>query len=233
MNTICIIAAHLASTRYPRKVLANIEGKSMLQRVVERVQCVSLIDRIVIALDADEPDLLNTCLAFGYATCVGHHRSKDVLSLIYDTARVYKANHIVRITSDCPVIDPAIITQVIQRYQKTFPDYCSNIFPNRTFFDGCDVEVFPLRILGEAAAKTISPRDREHVTPWIHHAPRLTIDAITQREDQSQIRLTVDTPEDMPVIRYLYQQCQEPFGTAEIMEALKTWEKPSPSLPRS
>jgi glutamate-1-semialdehyde 2,1-aminomutase/spore coat polysaccharide biosynthesis protein SpsF len=185
----------------------------------------TLIDRIVIAGDqGPEEDTLKQWLArcpSVQSVFFGSHEKKDLLSLFLNTARAYAAKHIVRVTSDCPLIDPAIIDMVIAQY-RTIPgcDYCSNIWPVRTYPDGMDVEVFSLDTLAKAAQASVLPIDREHVTPWMQISTDVKKACVTNETDLSALRLTVDTPEDLAVIRRIYEHLDEPFGLKEILEVI-------------
>ncbi len=217
MTTLCIIPAHLDSKRFPGKVLADIEGKTMLERVLERTRRAKLIDQIVVGLDLDDAALCYWCDKHNIAWFHGTHTKKDLLTLFYQTAEACTASTIVRITSDCPLIDPGIVDTVVSLHQQTGLDYTSNIWPKRTFPDGLDVEVFSFDLLRKAHENAHLLEDREHVSPWMHSDKKTRYASLTHIEDLSHLRWTVDTPEDLDFVRRVYRDLKEPFGMKEIL----------------
>ena len=141
MNIIAIIQARIGSTRLPRKVLMELEGKTVLERVVERVKYSKLIKDVVVATTIlkDDLEIVKLCSNIGISVYCGSE--ENVLDRYYQTARLFKAEHIVRITSDCPLIDPKIIDEVINLHQRKKSDYTSNTI-KKTYPDGQDVEIF-------------------------------------------------------------------------------------------
>lgn len=202
MKTVAIIQARMGSTRLPGKILKEVNGKSLLEYQIERIRRSKKIDDIIIATtnkEVDEP-ILRLCIKLG----ISYYRGSedDVLKRYYEASLENKADTIVRLTSDCPLIDPLIIDEVIQHYVnnlKSF-DYCSNTI-KRTFPRGLDVEVFSFQALEYAFKNAVLSRDREHVTSFIYTNPNLfKVAGITSDVDLSQYRWTVDTTEDFELI---------------------------------
>ena len=144
MNTVAIIQARISSTRLPRKVLKKIEGKTILEHVINRVKAAKNLDNVIVATTVKKEDLeiVKICASLGISVFCGSE--DDVLDRYYQTARLFNAEHIVRITSDCPLIDFKVIDDVVDLYFKKNADYATNTLPE-TFPDGEDVEIFSFK----------------------------------------------------------------------------------------
>lgn len=196
----------MSSTRLPGKVLRPILGQPMLWWVVYRLRCCRLIDKIVIATTVEPSDnpLVELCQRERWAVSRGSE--EDVLDRYYQAARTYEADHIVRITSDCPLIDPAVTDYVIATYASVAPrpDYASNTL-RRRYPRGLDTEVFSFLALEKAWREDASP-GREHVTPYLYRNPdQFRLCDVTHPDDFSAYRWTVDTPEDLQLARTVYE----------------------------
>jgi spore coat polysaccharide biosynthesis protein SpsF len=225
MSVVAIIQARMGSTRLPGKVLSDLAGKPVLLRVLERVSAARTINNVVVAIP-DTPEnqrLEKFCAAAGYTCFKGSEQ--DVLDRYYRTAVAHRANVIVRITSDCPLIDPAVIDQVVETYLKCQSElkYVSNIHPTRTFPRGLDTEVMGIDTLEAAWRNDRMPEWREHVTPYIYRNPeRFEIVGVTHPSDFSRYRLTVDTKEDLQLIELLFAWFQNrAFGWQEVIQLLR------------
>lgn len=202
MSTVIIVQARMTSTRLPGKVLKTVLGKPLLDYQLERLRRVKLASRIVIATttnDTDQP-IVEWCERQGIDCFRGSEQ--DVLARYHGAAALYHADTIVRITSDCPLIDPAVIDRIIQHYldHRSSCDYASNCL-ERSYPRGMDVEVFSRRALDEAFAEAAESAEREHVTPFIYrHPERYRLANIAYRENQGRHRWTVDTPEDFELV---------------------------------
>lgn len=207
MKTVIIVQARMTSTRLPGKVLKQVLGKPLLEYQIERLQRVKLADEIVIATTTNQTDapIVDLCNSLS----VAHFRGSedDVLARYYGAATAHQADVVVRVTSDCPLIDPQVINQVIDYYlqnQSTY-DYVSNSI-KRTYPRGMDTEVFSFSVLQQAFSEATPPPDREHVTPFIHRQPeRYRLGHVTYSEDCSHHRWTVDTPEDFELIQKIIE----------------------------
>lgn len=210
MTITALIQARMGSTRLPGKVLMDIAGKPMLLRVVERIEQSKLIDRAVVAtsiLPADDR-IVRFCME-KKISC-GRGSEHDVLDRFYTIIKnQFPSDIIVRITSDCPLIEPAIIDAVIGKIldRKDGADYACNFLPARTYPRGLDTEVFTRKALRRAWIEDKTPEWREHVTPYIYRNPHLFhIAGIQNERDLSGMRWTVDTWEDLEFVRKIYAQ---------------------------
>jgi spore coat polysaccharide biosynthesis protein SpsF len=204
-KTVCIIQARMGSTRLPGKVLKPLLGKPMLWWVVQRVRKARYLDEVVVATTALDRD--DTLADFCREQDIPCYRGSedDVLDRYYQAARKFHATHIVRITSDCPLIDPGVIDCVAAAFFSAGPrvDYASNI-TTRTYPRGLDTEVFSNAVLAQAWREDQSAW-REHVTPYIHQQPeKFRLLEVSNRVDFSRFRWTVDTPEDFALIEQIY-----------------------------
>lgn len=219
MKTVIIVQARMSSTRLPGKVLKKVLGKPLLEYQIERLRRVKLADEIVIATtmrDADQP-IINFCNDLSVPYFRGSEN--DVLARYYGAAKQYKASTVVRITSDCPVIDPMVIDKVISYYLDHLLefDYVSNTLC-RTYPRGMDTEVLPMEALSTAFKEAKLRSEREHVTPFIHrHPERFRLANIAYHKDLSQYRWTVDAPQDLKLIKLIIKTLypQKPDFTLE------------------
>lgn len=224
-KVVAIIQARLGSTRLPKKVLKDIEGKPMLGHAIERLKQSQLIDEIVIAI-ADESDSPLPQLADEYGVKSSVGSQQDVLDRYYQASKEYRADIIVRITSDCPVIDPEVVDLVIAHFLKNQNkvDYASNSL-ERTFPNGLDVEVFSFGALRQAWNESTKAYQREHVTPYIReHSSIFRLANIRHREDLSWLRWTVDEEKDLEFIREVYKRLYrngEIFSMQKILTLLE------------
>ena len=205
MTTLLIVQARMTSTRLPGKVLLPLAGEPMLTRLIERLRRVEQSDGIVIATTANASDdpIAALCAQLG----VPCHRGSehDVLSRYADAARLHGADVVVRITSDCPLIHPALVDQVIAAYEEGDSDYVSNMLPP-TWPYGMAVEVFSAAALQQAHAEATQAAEREHVTPFLYwHPERYRLRNVASPVDLSHHRWTVDTPEDYELVRRLFE----------------------------
>lgn len=226
MKIVTIIQARMGSTRLPGKVLEDLAGEPMLGRVVRRAQRATLVHETVVATtDLRRDDLIETfCRERGWPIFRGSQ--DDVLDRYRECAAAYGADAVVRITSDCPFIDPTVIDLVIGRFLDAQPGihYASNVFPTRTYPRGLDVEVIRRDALETAWTDDSDPALREHVTPFIHRNPdRFAVLSVLHPADYSDCRWTVDTPEDLAFARRVYDSLSgDEFGWCEVLALLGT-----------
>ena len=203
---VAIIQARVGSTRLPRKVLERIEGRPMLWHVVERVKKAKLVDEVVIATTDREEDSAVEKIAKDCGVGFFRGSEEDVLDRYYGAAEKFGADIVVRITADCPMIDPEIIDQAIRFFLDGDYDYVSNTFPP-TYPDGLDVEVFSSNALRMAWAEARKASEREHVTPYIRNHPEIfKLGNLKLEVDLSHMRWTVDRPEDLKFVREIYKK---------------------------
>jgi spore coat polysaccharide biosynthesis protein SpsF len=224
-----ILQARTSSTRLPGKVLKPILGRPMLSLQIERIQRSKKIDKIIVATsnDRSDSDIENLCINIQIPCFRGS--LDDVLDRFYQTAMQYKLEHVVRLTGDCPLIDPIIIDKVISFYLEGDFDYATNSMAPYTFPDGLDVEVFGFSVLEKAWHEAILPSHREHVTPFIRLHPEIfKVGYYKNETDLSHLRWTVDEPEDFEFVSQIYKELypQYPiFITEDILELINR--KPS------
>lgn len=221
MKIVAIIQARVGSTRLPKKVLLYLEGKTVLERVIERVTASKLINDVVIAttVNKDDLEIVKICSSNGVSVYCGSE--DDVLDRYFQAARLLKADHIVRITADCPLIDPTVISEVIEFHLHKKADYTSNTF-KETYPDGQDVEIFTFETLMKAWKNASLASEREHVTPYIRKNPDVfKLLNLEYKDNLSQKRWTLDNPEDYVFIKIIYNNLYHKnplFGMKEIMK---------------
>lgn len=196
---LAIVQARMGSTRLPGKVLKAVNGKPLIEILLRRLSNSKRIDKIVLATSQDSvnDELANRVEKLGYEVYRGSE--DDVLDRYYKAAKKHQPETVVRITGDCPIIDPEVVDAVIQKFQETCVDYASNTEPP-TYPDGLDTEVFSFNALESAWKKANSNHDREHVTPFIRRSGQFKRASVTNDQDFSGERWTVDEPEDSDVI---------------------------------
>ena len=204
VNTVAIVQARMGSTRLPGKVLMDLAGQTVLARVLRRLGRAHRIDAIVVATTtagADEA-IVPECSRLGVPCFRGSE--EDVLDRYYQAASNSAATAVVRITADCPLVEPAIVDQTIQTFLERHADYASNSLP-RTYPRGLDVEVFTASALEQAQREAALHHQREHVTPYFYEHPELfRLASHRGLQDYSAFRWTVDTAEDLRMIRAIY-----------------------------
>jgi spore coat polysaccharide biosynthesis protein SpsF len=208
MNIIAIIQARTGSSRLPGKVLKEVEGKTLLQLHLERVLQSRQLNKVVVATTQEPGDNAIITIADKFQIPVYRGSSDDVLDRYYQAAQPYQPDYIVRLTSDCPLIDAQLIDEVIAFALKASADYVSNTL-KPTFPDGQDVEVFRYAALEKAWKEAKLRSEREHVTSYIWKnstylgGALFSSDNYVGPEDFSQVRMTVDEPFDLDIIKIL------------------------------
>ncbi len=204
LKATAIIQARIGSTRLPNKIFLPLSGKSILWHVYQRVKKSKLIDNVIIATtDLPEDDLVEM---FCIENKINYFRgsSDDVLSRYYFTAKSFQSDIIVRITSDCPLIDSNVIDEIIKLFIGENADYASNVL-ERTFPRGYDTEVFSFSVLEKTFFEAKEKFEREHVTPFIYNHPEIfKLVSYKINKDYSSLRLTIDTQEDYNLIKIIY-----------------------------
>lgn len=201
MRIVAIIQARMGATRLPNKVMSDICGKTMLERVVTRVQKSKVIATVVATTRNPLDDAIyEMCQHKGWTVFRGDE--EDVLDRFYWASIVYDADVIVRICCDCPLIDPAVINYCIDWFLDRKVDYASNKIPH-SYPLGLDVEVIRFSALKQAFEE--DKKWREHVAPYIYYNPgKFKLLPVMNTEDLSKMRWTVDTPEDLEFVRKIY-----------------------------
>ena len=233
MRKLIIVQARMGSSRLPGKVLKEVCGKTLLEHLIVRLKRVKQADKIVIATTIKEEDIPIVAMCKKLDVPFYRGSEEDVLSRYYEAALQYKGDLIVRVTSDCPLIDPCIIDSVVSFYinNQDKVDYVSNCL-NRTYPRGMDVEVFSFSILKEAHEEAKENHEREHVTPFIISRPsRYRLHNIEHSTNLSHYRLTIDTSEDLDLVKKIFKELfftNHKFTMRDIlsvMEANPDWIK--------
>ena len=202
VNIVAIVQARMGSTRLPGKVLKKIKDKVVIDYVIERLRfCENLNDIIIATTTSKKDDILQRYAVSKGINCF-RGSEEDVLSRYYHAAKKYGADQVVRITSDCPLIDPNIVDEVVTRHIKKKADYTANTI-KRTYPRGLDVEIFTLDILEESYHDADKQYQREHVTPYIkEHPEKFKLQNIEAKGKlkRPDIRITLDTKEDFELI---------------------------------
>jgi spore coat polysaccharide biosynthesis protein SpsF len=221
MRVVAIIQARLGSTRLPKKVLMDVGGRSMLARVVDRVQAIRGLDDLAVAIpDLSEDDPLEAAVVDLGVRCV-RGSAADVLRRYRIAAEDVHADAVVRVTADCPVLSPSVSSRVVTEFLDGEADYCSNTL-DRTWPRGLDTEVVRAAALRQADARAEEPTEREHVTPYIWRRPdEFRLRSVRNDEDLSSYRLTVDTEQDLALIRALYAELGDRFDVGAVIELLQ------------
>lgn len=208
MKTVIISQARMGSTRLPGKILKVAAGKPLLLHHLERLRRCREADEVVVATsDGPADDVVEAfCHEHGYVVVRGSEA--DVLARFEKAARLHGADIIVRVTSDCPLIDPAVVDEIIRRFKGAKPpvDYASNIDDPRSFPRGLDAEVFSRAALERSHRAATDPREREHLTRHIRQRPEdFTKAEVRSPVDFSVHRWTVDTAEDFELVSRLLE----------------------------
>jgi spore coat polysaccharide biosynthesis protein SpsF len=220
-----IIQARMGSTRLPGKILKPIMGRPMLSYLLERLRDIQKPHALIIATSLNSQDDVIESFAQKEKVLVFRGDEEDVLDRYYQASLAYPADYIIRITSDCPLIDPHIVEQAIHlmETEKPTPDYVSNVLL-RTFPRGMDVELFSFAALKKAAKEAITPSEREHVTPFFHkHPSRFRLANFTHSLDLSNYRLTVDTPEDFLLISKIFEDLYPKKKKFTLDDIIQEW----------
>lgn len=222
-HVVAIIQARIGSTRLPGKVLVDLGGRPMLARVVRRTQRAARVDQVVVATSTDPADepIVALCHELGVASFRGSR--EDVLDRYYQAALAYPADIVVRVTSDCPLIDPEVIDRVVAAFMDLEPDYASNTIC-RTYPRGLDTEAVSFEALRRAWREALLPYQRIHVTPYFYQNPEIfAIFPVIQGEDLSEGRWTVDTPEDLAFLRAIYARLgpDDAFSWQDVWRLLR------------
>jgi spore coat polysaccharide biosynthesis protein SpsF len=235
MRRVAILQARMTSTRLPGKVLMDLAGRPMLSRQIDRLRRSQTLDEIVIATTTNLTD--GPVVEWAQANHVVCFRGSesDVLSRYVGAARHARAEVVVRVTGDCPLIDPEILDEVVRALETSDPacDYASNVI-DRTYPRGLDTEALYADVLFRVDRLARSAPAREHVTYFIHGERRdlFLLRSVKAADDNSDLRWTVDTPEDLATIRRIYLEAglaDRPLAYPELVR----WVRSRPDIARS
>ena len=234
MHTVAIIQARMSSSRLPGKVLKSVVGKPMLGHIVERLSWVPAINKIVVATSGEATD--QPIYEFCQQNSIICYRGSlnDVLDRFYQTALKYGADAVIRITGDCPCVDPELVTKLINLFQRGNYDHvgiatgAGAIFDEGRFPNGLDAECFRFESLEKAWREATEAADREHVTPYIWRNKNIfKCGSLKPDKDYSNIRLSVDHREDFELATEIFEALyneEKPFLIKDIIGLLQ--EKP-------
>jgi spore coat polysaccharide biosynthesis protein SpsF (cytidylyltransferase family) len=201
---LAITQARTGSTRFPNKIMKKIKDKTLLKIHVDRIKKSKRINSVIIATTNKQNDDLIENEAFKLKVNCFRGSEDDVLDRFYQAAKNYEPDYIVRLTSDCPLIDPNLIDEIIDQTIKTNADYCSNTLIE-SYPDGQDVEVFTFKFLKKTWEESILKSDREHVTPFMKNN-KIQFNLVnfhSKNLEYEKVRMTIDEPEDFEVITFL------------------------------
>lgn len=222
-TVICVVQARMGSTRLPGKALMDVIGKPMLWHIADRLRYSRLIDRTIVATSTNSKDdaIEACCRQYGLQFYRGSEQ--DLVGRFYEAVRPYDARAIVRITADCPLVDPGIVDRLVNFYLENNGryEYVSNARPQATYPHGLDAEVFSFSLLERLWGEVKDPFRMEWFTTVIFENPqKYKIFCIASPTDLSHIRLTVDYAEDLELVRFIYGKLYSPdlcFGLEDIL----------------
>ncbi len=228
MPVTAVVQARMGSTRLPGKVLRQLRSRSVLAHVVDRLRLAATLDLVVVATTTAGSDDAVVREAERLGALVTRGAEEDVLGRYVQAFDEHGGDVGVRITSDCPLIDPAIVDAAVLGFGRSHPpvDYLSNSL-QRTYPRGYDVEVFGVAALRRVAQEATDTRDREHVTRYFYTHPSEFRLGSLRREDpagSAAWRLTLDTPEDWEVLSHVFGALDRPgppFGLSEVESYLE------------
>lgn len=205
MKTLAIIQARMGSTRLPGKVMMNFCGHPMIYWVIKGVSEAKKVDKVVVATPTDlrNERLVEYVGSLGIDVFCGSEN--NVLDRYVQCTRKYNPENVVRITGDCPLINPIIIDLVIEEHELCNTDYASNVFPRRTYPKGLDMEVMTYETLYYLWSQSLTDYEEEHVTAYIHHHPEeFRIGNVQFQKDVSHLQWSVDTQEDFDRVEEIF-----------------------------
>ena len=218
MKIVALVQARMGSTRLPNKVMKPIGGIPMIELLLSRLSQSKEVDQIVVATSVDDRNqlLVEHVRKLGYLCEQGSEN--DVLDRFVHAAKEHQAEVVVRITGDCPLVDPSLVDEAIRRFKRSGADYFSNVSPP-TYPDGLDIEVFSFKVLVQASHETSKPFDREHVTPYLRESGKFKTASMQHSQDLSELRWTVDEPEDFAIIEKVFHHFhpRTDFSWGEIL----------------
>ncbi len=222
MKIVAIVQARMGSSRLPGKVLKTIVNKPMIELLLTRLSQSRELDEIVVATsEHPQNDELQSIVEFlGYRCTIGSE--KNVLNRFYEAAKTTNADIVVRITGDCPLVDPSLVDRCIQCYKDLKVDYFSNTNPV-SYPDGMDIEVISFASIERANNEAVLDYDREHVTPYILNSESFLKSSMQHSEDLSNLRWTVDEYEDLAVVTKVFEHFSPNihFNWKQVLELQK------------
>jgi len=223
---LAILQARLSSTRLPGKVLMDLHGEPMILRQIERIQQSEKIDKLVVATSDDPRDDELELVLQEAGILVRRGPLDDVLERFRLVAEEFEPQTIVRLTADCPLIDPEVIDKVISEHISSGANYSGNAL-NPTFPDGLDTECIEKAILDKLALMPLSSMEREHVTLGVYSRPdHFKLHSVEQVPDRSNLRWTVDVADDIAFVRLVYSYLYDRnprFRQSDVVDLIKKY----------
>lgn len=227
-----VLQARMSSTRLPGKVMRPLLGEPMLGRQIERIRRAQRVDSLVVATSTDPADDVIAEYVAGLGLPVIRGPLDDVLARFIQVIDELEPDVVVRLTADCPLTSPRVIDAVIEQFLSADADYCSNTL-EPTYPDGLDVEVVRPSALRAVAAVSADVAEHEHVTLGVYRRPeQFVLSSVTSERDLSQLRWTVDTPEDFAFVEQVYDALYEQDPQFDVDEILHLLEE-HPALART
>lgn len=219
MKVVAVVQARMGSTRLPNKVMKLVDGVPMIELLLSRLSRASEVNQILVATSVDmrNDPLVEHVQSLGYKCCRGSE--SDVLDRYVKAARLADADVVIRITGDCPLVDPELVDDAVRQFKAADVDYLCNTSPP-SFPDGLDIEVFTLTALERAAQETQNEFDHEHVTPYLRESGKFSQKTLSNCEDLSSLRWTVDEPADFEVISRVFEYFRPDihFGWQQVLK---------------
>ena len=218
MKTLAIVQARMGSTRFPNKVMKSILGVPLIELLLDRLARAKELDKMIVATPQGSKNLplVKHVRSLGYDVFLGSE--SDVLDRYYQAAKLHHPDIVVRITGDCPLIDPVVVDSVLLAFKSANVDYACNTWPP-TYPDGLDVEAFTFEALEKAWKYADESHAREHVTPYMRNSDRFHLLNVPHLEDCSAERWTVDEPEDFEVVKNIFEHFhpRRDFGWLKVL----------------
>lgn len=224
-----IVPGRMGSERLPGKTLARLHGIPSLRHIIERLRSVPALDGVAVATTTEpRDDAIESAAREAGVPCY-RGSTEDVMERTLRAAREVGAGSVVTVSGDCPLVDPAIVARVVGAYRARRPDYAANILAGRPYPRGMDVEAFPAQLLARIEGELTAERDREHVTLAFYENPErfelLAVEPEHERQRRPDLRLTLDTEDDLRLISSIYDALYERdslFGLDAVLELLES-----------
>lgn len=235
MKTVAIIQARIGSTRLPGKVMKTLSGKTVLGHVISRVKACPLVDEVIVATTVSTKDDVIVAESARHGAMQFRGSEDNVLERYYLAAKQFNADIIVRVTSDCPLFDPELLSKMLSYFQKINAtgrciDYLSNTL-SRSFPRGLDAEIFTFDALQLATQEASQPFEMEHVTPYLYqHPEKFSLAEFRNETDLSHYRWTLDTEEDYGLLDAIFSALDGGNNSIFSTEAVLSFLKKRPEL---
>lgn len=222
MKSVAIVQARMGSTRFPGKVMQLVCGRPLIELLLQRLSAVRSLDQIVLATSVDPRDDPLAAHVRQLGVTVSRGSEQDVLDRYYQAAVESGADVVVRLTGDCPLIDPRLVDEAMALFKDGEADYLSNTDPP-TYPDGLDIEVFTFAALECAWRHARRPAEREHVTPYLRESGRFRVRSLRNEQDLSAVRWTVDDPQDLEVVAAVFRHFhpRHDFNWHEVVQLMQ------------